>query len=127
MNVECKIRPGTQTSLQFCRLPVRPQVRLGPTNTEPVAEPSRKDTITAFTTDLSGLAVHVLDRFANGHRKASSPRPTAYETHSVAPQKQLEGTRITRKGHSNTQVPAPTLTMVAGGEECVPRMGCSLK
>ena len=116
-----KIRTGTQTDLQFCRLPVRPQVRSGPANTGPVAEPSRKDTLTAFTTSLSGLAVHVLDRFTKGHTKASSPRPTAYETHTVASQKQLEGTRITRKGHSNTQVPAPTSTLVAGGEQCAPR------
>ena len=55
------------------------------------------------------------------HRKASSPRPTTYETHTVASQKQLEGTRITRKGHSNTQVPAPTPTVVAGGDQCAPR------
>ena len=46
---------------------------------------------------------------------------TAYETHTVAPQKQLEGNRIFREGHSNTQVSAPTFTMVAGGEQCAPR------
>ena len=52
---ECrKIRAGTQTGLRLCRLPVRPQVWSGPTNTGPVAEPSRKDTRTAFTTSLSG-------------------------------------------------------------------------
>ena len=119
---ECrKIRAGTQTGLRLCRLPVRPQVWSGATNTGPVAEPSRKDTRTAFTTSLSGPAVHVLDRFATGHRKASLPRPTAYETHTVASQKQLEGTRITRKGHSNSQVPALTSAMVAGGEQCAPR------
>ena len=39
----------------------------------------------------------------------------------MASQKQLEGTRITRKGHSNTQVPAPTPTMVAGEDQCAPR------
>ena len=65
-------------------------------------------------------AVHVPDRFANSHRKASSPRPTAHETHTVASQKQLEGARITRKGHSSTQVPAPPPTIVAGGEQHTP-------
>ena len=92
-----KIRAGTQRGLRFCRLPVRPQVRSSPTNTGPVAKPSRKDTLTAFTTGLSGLEVYVLDRFTDGHRKPGSPRPTAYETHTVASQKQLEGTRVSRK------------------------------
>ena len=63
-----------------------------------------------ITTGLSGLAVHVSDRLTNNHRKASSPRPTAHETHTVASQKQLESTR---KSDSNSQVPAPPLTMVA--------------
>ena len=57
----------------------------------------------------SGPAVHVPDRFTNSHRKASSPRPATHETHNVASQKQLENTQITRKGDSNSQVPAPSL------------------
>ena len=65
------------------------------------------------TTGLSGPAVHVCDGFTNSHRKAVSPRPTSYETHTVASQKQLEGTRVTRKGDYNTKVLAPTFTMVA--------------
>ena len=58
-------------------------------------------------------AVHVLDRFINSHRKASSPRLTAQETHTVASQKQLENTRVTRKSDPNSQVSAPPPTMVA--------------
>ena len=42
-------------------------------------------------------------RSANSNRKASSPRPTTHETHTVASQKQLEGTRVTRKGDSNSR------------------------
>ena len=34
----------------------------------------------------------------NSHRKTSPPRLTSHETHTVALEKQLEGTRITRKG-----------------------------
>ena len=45
--------------------------------------------------------------------KQFSPRPTSYETHTVASQKQLEGTRVTRKVYYNTKVLAPTFTMVA--------------
>ena len=45
--------------------------------------------------------------------KQFSPRPRPYETHTVASQKQLEGTRVTRKVDYNTKVLAPTFTMVA--------------
>ena len=33
----------------------------------------------------------------------------------------VQGSGITREGHSNTQVPAPTFTMVAGRKQCAPR------
>ena len=115
-----KIRAGAQTSLQLCRLPVRPQVRPGPTYTGPVAKSSRKDTSTFVTTGLSGPAFHVPDRSADSHRKTSSLRPITHETHSVASQEQLEGTGISRKDHPSTQVPASTLTMVARGKQCAP-------
>ena len=93
------------------------QGRLSPTDSRPVAEPSGQNTENTFTTGLFGPAVHVPDRFTNSHRKASSPRPATHETHTVASQKQLENTRITRKGDSNSQVPAPSFTMVATGRQ----------
>ena len=52
--------------------------------------------------------------FTNSYRKTSSSRPTSYKTHSVA---SLEGFRITKKGDSNPQVPAPPSTMVAQGRQ----------
>ena len=113
-----KVRTGTEASFQLCRLPVRPRVRSGPTHTGPVAKPSGKNTESPIPTGLSGPGVHVPDRSVNRHRKAGSPRPTAYETHSVASQKQLEDTGIIRKDDSTTQVPAPTLTMVANRRQC---------
>ena len=94
---------------------------LGQTDTEPVAEPSTKDNGISTPTGLSDPAIHVLDRSANSHRKTSSPRPTTYETHTVASQEQLEGSRITRKGHSDSQVLAPTSTMVARRKQCASR------
>ena len=78
----------------------------------------QKDTRNTVTTGLSGPAVHVSDRFTNSHRKTSSPRPTSHETHTVASQKQLESTRVTRKCDSNSQVPASPLTMVAKRRQC---------
>ena len=116
-----KIRTGTQTSLQLRRLPVRPQVRPGQTDTGLVAKPSGENTSTFITAGLSGPAVHVPDRPANSHRKTGSSRPTTHETHSVASQKQLEGTGISREDYPSTQVPAPTLTMVARRKQCAPR------
>ena len=112
-----KIRIGAKANLRVYRLPVRPQGRSGPTDTRPVAEPTSQSSRNTFTTGLSGPAVHVLNRFTSGHREASSPRPTTHETYTVASQKQLEDSRITRKGDPNSQVPALSFTMVATGRQ----------
>ena len=109
-----EIRAGPQASLRLRWLPVRPPVWLSPANTGPTAEHSTENTSTSIPTALSGPATHVLDRSANSHRKTSSPGPTTYETNTVASQKQLEGTRITRKGHSHHQVLAHPSAVVAG-------------
>ena len=116
-----EIRAGTKASLRLCRLSIRPPVRSGPTYTGPLAKPSRKNTWTAITTDLSSLGVHVLDRFVNSHREASSPRPSSHEANLMAFEKQLESTRIPREGNSNSHLLAPSLTMVAGKQECTHR------
>ena len=67
-----EIRAGAQTRFRFFRLPVRPQVWLGLTDSGPVAEPSRENAETAIPTGLPGLGIHVLGRFTNSYRKASS-------------------------------------------------------
>ena len=82
-----EIRTGTQAGLRFCRLPVRPQVRPGQTDSGPVAKPSGPGTNASVSTGLSGPAVYVPDRSFNSHRKTGSPRPTTHETHTVASQK----------------------------------------
>ena len=116
-----KVGTGAKTSLQLCRLPVRPQIRPGQTDPGPVAKPTGQNKITTASTGLSGPAVHVLDRPTNGHRETSSSRPTTHETHTVASQKQLEGTGIFREDHPSTQIPAPTPTMVAKRKQCASR------
>ena len=70
---------------------------------------------------LSGPAVHVPQRTSHSYRKTSPPRSTSYETHTVALEKQLESTRITRKGDACSQVATPPLKMVAGGKQCASR------
>ena len=119
---ECgEIRTRTQAGFRLCRLPIRPQVRTGLTYTGPVANTSREGPGPIVIAGLSGPTVHVLDRSVNSHRKTGSPRPTAYEAPTVAPQEQLEGTRITGKDYSNTQITAPSFKMVAGGKQCATR------
>ena len=110
-----KIRTGTQAGFRFCRLPLRFQSWSGPTHTRSLAEPSGQSIRNIVTTGLSGPAAHVPYRPTDSNRKASSPRPVTHETHTVASQKQLEGTRVTRKGDSNSQITAPSSRVVAVG------------
>ena len=86
-----------------------------------MAKPSGQNTSTLTTAGLSGPSIYVTDRFTNSHTKTSSPRPITHETHTVASQKQLEGSRIFRKDHPSTQVPAPSSTMVARRKQCATR------
>ena len=95
---ECrKVGTGTQTSFQLRRLPIRPPVRSGPTDTGPVAKPTGKDTGTHLPTGLFGKGADVLDRPFNSHRKTSSSGQTTHEAHPMASQKKLENTGIVRK------------------------------
>ena len=71
---------------------------------------------------MSGPAVHVPHRASDSHRKASPPRSTSYETHTVALKEHLEDTRITRKGDTSPQVAPPPLKVVAGGKQCATRL-----
>ena len=83
--------------------------------------PPRESGRTTCPTGLSCPASHVFDRSVNSHREASSPRLSTHETHTVASQKQLESSRITRKGHSSTHVLAPQSKMLAGRKQCASR------
>ena len=82
-----------------------------------MAEPSGRNIRNNVISNLSGLTVHVPDRFTNSHRKASSPRPTTHEIHTVASQATLENTRVTRKSDSKSHLPVPSFTMVATGRQ----------
>ena len=66
-------------------------------------------------------AVYVPDRFTDSHGETSSSWPATHEAYSVAPQKQLEGTGIPGEDYRSTQVPAPTLAMVARGRQSATR------
>ena len=105
-----EVGTGTKANFQLCRLPVRPRVWSGPTDTGPVVEPTRKNTGTACPSGVFSKGVHVLDRPIN--------RQITHETHSMASQKQLENTEIPRKGDSSTQVFTSPFTVVTTGKQC---------
>ena len=101
-----KVGIGTQASFQLRRLPIRPPVRSGPTDTGQVGKPTGKDTRTHLPTGLFSTGADVLNRPANRYREASSSRQTTHEAHSVAPQKELENTGILRKTDPSAQISA---------------------
>ena len=59
---------------------------------------NNKDSSTTVRSCLPSLAVHVPHRFSHSNRKKGSHRSTPYEVDTVALEKQLEGTIVTRKG-----------------------------
>ena len=73
----------------------------------PVADTDNQNQRIINWTDLSGPATDVPHRAFDSNRKTGSPRPTSYEAHTVPPQTKLEGTRITRKGDTSSQVTPP--------------------
>ena len=66
---------------------------------------------------MSSQELHVPDRPAYSNRKIGAPGQTPHETHSVAPQKTLEGSRISGKGNSSSKFPSPTPCMVDQGNK----------
>ena len=116
-----KVRTGSKTGFQLRRLPVRLQGGQGQTHTRALADLNGQDIINSVQSGVPGPAVHVPRRASNSHRKASPPRSTSYETHTVALEEQLEGTRITRKGDTPPQIAPPPFKVVAGGKQCASR------
>ena len=116
-----KVRTGPQTGLQIRRLPVRPERGQGQTNRRSLADLDRQDQIHNVGSGLPGPTIHVPHRSTHSNRKASPPRATPHEAHTVAPEKPLEGPRITGKGDPGPQVPPPPSKVVAGGKQCATR------
>ena len=70
---------------------------------------------------MPGSEANVPNRVTDGYREASALRPVTHKTHTMASQKQLEGTRDTRIGYPHSQVTPPTSDMVAAGKQCPSR------
>ena len=116
-----KIRTRSKTGFQLRRLPVRPWGGQGQTHTRALTDLNRQDIVNSVGSVVSGPAVDVPHRAPNSHRKASPPRSTSYETHTVALEEQLESTRITRKGDTHSQIAPPPPKVVDGGKQCASR------
>ena len=116
-----EVRTGPKTGLQLRRLPVRPQRGQGQTHTRTLADLNRQDIVNPVRSGVSGPTVYVPHRTSDSHRKTSPPRSTSHDTHTVALEEQLEGTRITRKGDTHSQVAPPSLKVVAGVKQCSSR------
>ena len=121
-----KVRTGSQTGFQLRRLPVRPKRGQGQTNSRTLADLDRQDQINTVGSGMPGPTVHVPHRSTHSNRKISPPRATSHEAHTVALEKQLEGSRVTRKGDPGPQLPPPTSKVVAGGKQCATRSTITL-
>ena len=116
-----KVRAGPKTGFQLRRLPVRPERGQGQTHTRALRGLDRQDSVTTVRSGVPGPAIHVPHRSSHSNRKASPPRATPHEAHTVALEKQLEGSRVTGKGDSSPQVAPPPPKVVAGGRQCTTR------
>ena len=116
-----KIRAGTQTSFQFCRLPVRLERGQGQTHHRTLADPTNQDTGDHSQSSVSSAEYNVPDRTTDCHRETSTLGQVTYETHTVASQKQLESARNTGEDHPHSKVTPLTSRMVAGGKQCYHR------
>ena len=85
-----EVRTGTNTGFQLHRLPVRAERGQGHTHTRTLAGLNRQDSVNTVWSGVSSPAVHV-PQSTYSNRKASPPRLTPYEAHTVALEKQLEG------------------------------------
>ena len=116
-----KIRTGPQAGLRLCRSPVRLESGQGQTHPRALADLSNKDSSTTGRSGLFSRAANIPHRLTHSNREAGPSRSTPYEANTVAPEKQLEGTRVTRKGDPYPQIPASPSKMVVGGKQYASR------
>ena len=69
-------------------------------------------------TNLQSQGLHVANRPTYSNRETGAPGATPHETHTVTPQKTLEGARISRKGDPRSKVSYPSPAVVDKGGQC---------
>ena len=115
-----KIGIGTQTGFRICGLPIRPLTRTGQTDPEPLGIDFPKSAVYHGQPRVSSQELHVTNRPAYSNGNAGAPGETPHKTHSMAPEKTLEGSTISGKGNSSSKVLPPT-PMVDQGGKCLTR------
>ena len=91
-----EIRVGSPANFQFCRLPVRPCIRSGPSHPGPVDSSPRESKFHQEPEQLHSQTVHVSDRVVNSHGETTS----SYEADSMAFETSLACPGSSREGHS---------------------------
>ena len=116
-----QVRVSSHTGLQFCRLPVRPDLRLGTTHSGPLAGPSREAEVHKEPSQVYSPSVHVSNRSLDSHGEAGLSRSTSYETLAMAPQEELACSRSFGKGYPSPSVATPSLGLVVRRKQCSER------
>ena len=116
-----QIRVSSQTGLQFCRLPVRPDHRPGSTHSGPVGNPLGEIEVHERPSPVYGSTIHVLDRPPDGHRETSVCRSPSYEAHSVASEQTLACPGSPRESYSGPSVTPSSFGLVVGRSQCAER------
>ena len=109
-----QVRAGSPTNLQLRRLSFRPISGVSQTNSGQVEESISETQPSPGTGMLHSQAVHVFNRPSDSNRKTSSIGATAYEAHSMAPEKALACPGISGKGHSNSFISPCSSKVVVG-------------
>ena len=86
-----------------------------------MGDPTVEDTSDFSQPSVSGPEIHVPDRTTDCYRKAGTLGQVTYETHTVAPQEQLEIAGNAGEDHSHSKITSPTSRVVAGGKQCYHR------
>ena len=116
-----EIRTGPQAGFRLCRSPVRLERGQVQTHPRALVDLSNKDSSTTGRSGLFSPAANDPHRLTHSNREAGPPRSTPYEADTVAPEKPLEGPRVTRKGDPYPKIPASPSKMVALGKQCASR------
>ena len=116
-----QIRVSSQTGLQFCRLPVRPDHRSGSAHSRPVGNPSGEIEVHERPSPVYGSSIHVLDRPPDGHRETGVCGSPSYEAHPVASEEKLACPGGPRKSDSGPSVTPPSFGLVVGRSQCTDR------
>ena len=83
-------------------LPVRSDGGQGQTHPRALADPTSKYKRLHDQSGVSSPETNVPNRVTDNKREAGALRPVTHETHTVASQTQLEGSRDNGKGHPHT-------------------------